>query len=90
MGLSGSTLFSRLKSIHFNWDLISPVFLAVFSGLALFALTSSWPGDTHDGETHIRRVEALTAALQAGVIYPRWLPDLMFGYGKPVLNYYSP
>ena len=90
MGLSGSTLFSRLKSIHFNWDLISPVFLAVFSGLALYALTSSWPGDTHDGETHIRRVEALTAALQAGVIYPRWLPELMFGYGKPVLNYYSP
>ena len=90
MGLSGSTLFNRLKSINCNWDLIAPVFLAIFSGLALFELTSVWPGDTHDGETHIRRIEALTAALQAGVIYPRWLPDLMFGYGKPVLNYYSP
>ena len=90
MGFSGSALFSRFKSIYFNCDLITPLLLAVFSGLALFALTSSWPGDTHDGETHIRRVEALTAALQAGVIYPRWLPDLMFGYGKPVLNYYSP
>ena len=80
----------RFKLRQFNWDLIAPTLLAVLSGLALFELTSVWPGDTHDGETHIRRVEALTAALQAGVIYPRWLPDLMFGYGKPVLNYYSP
>ena len=90
MNLSGGTLLSRFMSRLPGWDLIAPMLLAVFSGLALFALTSSWPGDTHDGETHIRRIEALTAALQAGVIYPRWLPDLMFGYGKPVLNYYSP
>lgn len=80
----------RFKFRQFNWDLIAPTLLAVLSGLALFELTSVWPVDTHDGETHIRRVEALADALQAGVIYPRWLPDLMFGYGKPVLNYYSP
>ena len=80
----------RFKFRQFNWDLIAPTLLAVLSGLALFELTSAWPVDTHDGETHIRRVEALADALQAGVIYPRWLPDLMFGYGKPVLNYYSP
>ncbi len=29
-------------------------------------------------------------ALHAGVVFPRWFPDLMFGYGKPVFNYYSP
>lgn len=64
--------------------------MAVFSGLALLELTAVWPVDTHDGLTHIRRIEALTAALREGVIYPRWFPDHLLGYGTPVLNYYSP
>ena len=80
----------RVKEKGNLQDRIAPLLLAVFSGLVLFELTAVWPVETHDGITHIRRIEALTGALREGVIYPRWFPDHMFGYGTPVLNYYSP
>ena len=86
----GKRQVSRVKEVTKLWDWIAPLLLALFSGLALYQLTAVWPVDTHDGITHIRRVEALTAALREGVIFPRWFPDHMLGYGKPVLNYYSP
>ena len=86
----GERQVSRIKEVTKLRDWIAPLSLALFSALALFQLTAVWPVDTHDGITHIRRVEALTAALREGVIFPRWFPDHMLGYGKPVLNYYSP
>lgn len=85
----GDSLISRAREDAKLQDRIALLALAIFSGLALFALTAAWPVDTHDGETHIRRVEALTGALRAGVIFPRWFPDHMLGYGTPVLNYYA-
>lgn len=90
MDVAGDGFVSRVKEETTIRDRIAPLLLAVFSGLTLFALTAVWPVDTHDGLTHIRRIEALTAALREGVIYPRWFPDHMLGYGTPVLNYYSP
>ena len=90
MDVAGGGFVSRVKDETTIRDRIAPLFLAVFSGLALFELTAVWPVDTHDGLTHIRRIEALTAALREGVIFPRWFPDHMLGYGTPVLNYYSP
>jgi hypothetical protein len=43
-----------------------------------------------DGLFHLYRVAALADALRQGVIYPRWFPDFGFGYGQPVLHFYSP
>ena len=43
-----------------------------------------------DGLLHLYRVVALAAALQQGAIFPRWLPDLAFGYGFPLFVYYAP
>ena len=90
MNVASGKFVSRVKEETDIQDRIAPLLLAVFSGLALFELTAVWPVDAHDSVTHIRRIEALTGALRAGVIFPRWFPDLMFGYGTPVLNYYSP
>jgi len=90
MDVAGNRIVSQIKEKTNIQDRFAPLLLAVFSCLTLFALTAVWPVDTHDGITHIRRIEALTGALREGVIYPRWFPDHMFGYGTPVLNYYSP
>jgi len=90
MLLAGRTFVIRVKQETRIQDRIAPLLLAVFCTLALFEMSAVWPVDTHDGTTHIRRVEALTAALREGVIFPRWFPDHMLGFGKPVLNYYSP
>ena len=46
--------------------------------------------DSHDGLFHLYRLAALDDAFQAGVFYPRLFPQLAFGYGHAVLNYYSP
>jgi hypothetical protein len=41
----------------------------------------------HDGVHHLYRLVDLDWAIRGGVLCPRWLPNLAFGYGYPVLNY---
>lgn len=45
---------------------------------------------TLDGQAHVFRALALEQALAEGVWYPRWLPDLLYGYGYPLFNFYAP
>jgi hypothetical protein len=42
---------------------------------------------THDGAFHYYRVAAMRHALEDGVLFTRYLPDLAFGYGYPFFNY---
>jgi hypothetical protein len=62
--------------------------------LAFFAATPflTRPGLPHqtDAELHVYRAAELGHALRAGVFYPRWAPDLYYGYGYPIFNYYAP
>ena len=44
----------------------------------------------HDPFHHLFRAFDLDYALRGGNIYPRWLPNLGFFYGYPVLNFYAP
>lgn len=44
---------------------------------------------THDGVTHLMRIARLDEAIRQGYLFPRWLPDLLLGYGYPALNYYA-
>lgn len=44
----------------------------------------------HDNEYHIVRLIELDKSISDGEIYARWLPDLAYGYGYPLFNYYSP
>ena len=60
-------------------------------GLALSA--PLWQGETlctDDGALHIYRTVALDRALRDGVLYPRWFPDLAYGYGFPFFVYREP
>ena len=90
MDVSGDNLVSRVREETYLQDRIAALLLAILSGIFLFGMTAEWPSVTHDGVFHIRQLEALTDALRTGVIYPRWFPDSMLGFGKPVLNYYPP
>jgi hypothetical protein len=47
------------------------------------------PRDT-DAELHVFRAAQLGEALHGGAGYVRWAPDLWYGYGYPIFNYYSP
>ena len=84
------SLVRRVKEETYLQDRLAVLLLAISSSLVLYGLTADWPVNTHDAAIHFPRTIALTNALRAGVIFPRWFPDLMFGNGIPVFNYYSP
>ena len=54
-----------------------------------FLVRASLPTFT-DAEMHAYRTYEIIAAWAAGVPYLRWAPDLFYGFGYPVFNYYSP
>jgi len=57
---------------------------------AVFPLLKGGYFISHDGLFHLYRLAGLDRALHRGIIYPRWFPEFAYGYGHPVLNYYSP
>ena len=73
-----------------------PADLGFLAALSL-ALLAAWPllsrpglPAATDAELHLYRADQLLRAWAGGVAYPRWAPDLAFGYGYPVFNYYAP
>ncbi len=62
----------------------------LFTLPALSPLLQPTIPDSADGRLHLYRALALDAAWHAGVIFPRWLPDLAFGYGMPLFVFYAP
>jgi hypothetical protein len=76
-----------LRVLRFDWGYL------VVLGLSLPVL---WPLvgpaylSSHDGLHHLYRLVDLDWCLRGGVLYPRWLPNMGFGYGYAVLNYYAP
>ena len=61
--------------------------------ITLFALPLLWPllRDqtlcTHDGSLHFYRLVALRHAIEQGLIFSRWTPGLVYGYGFPFFNF---
>jgi uncharacterized membrane protein len=45
---------------------------------------------TQDAENHLFRLYALEPLLRQGVWFPRWVPDLFFGFGQPLTLFYAP
>jgi uncharacterized membrane protein len=46
--------------------------------------------ETHDLYQHLIVMEQFDKVLRAGASFPRWLPDLLDGYGIPWTSYYHP
>jgi hypothetical protein len=67
------------------------IILAACTALATRLL---WSPDrvpySDDGLLHLFRTFALDRTIHAGVLYPRWLPDLGYGYGYPIFDFYPP
>lgn len=83
---------ARLRTFVIDhWSLIIGHLSLLITGLILVApLLQASPLCTDDGALHIFRTVALDRALGDGVLYPRWFPDLAFGYGFPFFNYREP
>ena len=68
----------------------APLFALALTLPATFPLLRGGYFNSDDGWIHLYRLAALDRALHSGVLFPRWFPDFAFGYGYPVLNFYSP
>ena len=43
---------------------------------------------SHDGVLHLLRTFQLDTLVRQGVLWPRWLPGMVFGYGYPLFNFH--
>lgn len=66
----------------------SLLFLFAFPALSPFV--TSAPTRSADGLLHLYRLVQLDALWRSGIFFSRWLPDLAYGYGLPLFNYYAP
>ena len=68
--------------------------LKPFALLFLLALPALWPSAlpglprTNDSLAHLYRTVELDQLVRAGVLLPRWAPDLVLGFGYPVFNFF--
>lgn len=66
------------------------ILLTLLTLPALSPLFSPTPTRSADGLLHLYRLVQLDALWRDGIFFTRWLPDLAFGYGMPLFNYYAP
>lgn len=52
--------------------------------LLLYGLPS-----TYDGVVHLWRIARMHDSIQNWILFPRWIPEMLLGYGYPTLNYYA-
>ncbi len=68
----------------------------LFIALALAIIPAAWPyfgsglPRTNDALPHLYRALALDRLVRTGILWPRWSPDLVHGYGYPVFNFFPP
>lgn len=69
------------------------IVLLALVGLGLFAanpLLDPRLPEGHDVRFHLYRLVQLDSLVEHGVLYSRWAPDLAYGFGYPIFNYYAP
>jgi len=66
------------------------ILLLILTFISLFSLLGRGLIPTHDGEYHLIRFYEFDKVLREGFFYPRWAPDLDFGYGLPLFTFVYP
>ena len=69
------------------WNVLAWI---VFIGALVVPLALTPLPFTADGRNHILRTLLVERALAAGEWFPRYFPELAYGFGAPLLNYYAP
>lgn len=67
-----------------------PFLIFLLATPALTPLLGSNLMRSFDGLLHLHRLIQLDRLIKEGVLFSRWAPDLVFGYGYPLFNFYSP
>ncbi len=75
----------KYQRINLGWLLVG-----LLSLFAIWPLLAPGLPHTADGPVHFYRAVDLDRCWRDGVYYPRWAPDLVFGYGCPLFNFAPP
>jgi hypothetical protein len=69
-----------------------PLLYVLLLGWLLIGPLWGEPGlpNSADGLLHLHRGAAVARSWTAGIVWPRWFPDVYQGLGAPVFHYYSP
>ncbi len=70
--------------------LVPPLVLGLLVSVALVPLFDPRLPHSADGKLHLFRSVSLDWLIQHGWLWPRYSPDMVYGYGYPVFNYYAP
>ncbi|UCC63905.1 MAG: glycosyltransferase family 39 protein [Anaerolineae bacterium] len=74
-----------------RWDWLWPTLvIVILTLLAVQPLMRPSVICSHEGLLHLLRLIELDQSLQHGQLYPRWSPDMAYGYGYPLFNFISP
>lgn len=91
--LAGRSLHLRLgwlvKLRHFFVDHLW-LFLFPLVIPALLPFYTEGLPRSFDGGLHLLRISLLDRYMRQGMLFPRWMPELLLGHGYPLLNYYAP
>ncbi|MEA3309659.1 MAG: 6-pyruvoyl-tetrahydropterin synthase-related protein [Chloroflexota bacterium] len=68
-------------------SLIAAAVMGVFAALPL--LDGRLP-EAHDILFHLYRLVQVDQLMQRGVLFSRWAPEMAYGYGYPLFNFYAP
>jgi hypothetical protein len=90
-------IFAPLRVLRvFMVDISRRFYRWAWLAVPLLALPLLWAFLTRglpqsaDGALHLLRLVVLDSHVAAGVLYPRWAPELFLGFGYPVFSFYGP
>jgi hypothetical protein len=75
---------------HLTFDRLGYLVALLAAVPAALPLLSASYLQVHDGFAHLFRLVVLDSAMKQGVFLPRWSPELVFGLGYPIFNFYNP
>ena len=73
-----------------NSELLNVALVCLFGISAVTPLLKGSLPQTADGIIHLYRLVELDNLFQHGVLFSRWAPDLVYGLGLPLFNFYAP
>ena len=77
----------KMKAWQKGWW--KPFLIFLLATPALTPLLGSNLMRSFDGLLHLHRLIQLDRLIGEGVLFSRWAPDLVFGYGYPLFNFYA-
>jgi hypothetical protein len=73
-----------------NCGSLNVALVCLFGLCAVTPLLKGSLPQTADGIIHLYRLVELDNLFQHGVLFSRWAPDLVYGLGLPLFNFYAP